>query len=127
MELENNYYHNCRFVYHSYCTDYLSNRSIAAVESRVVLFTTNEMSRVDSSRETLFVWVSTIYIIIWLLCQIYLKFGRAENQSLFILPFLQNTCKKCKFYNANPYLKCALHPSLVLTKQAQNCIDYCGK
>jgi len=33
-------------------------------------------------------------------------------------------CKSCRFFSNNPYLKCALHPSSVLTKQAKDCSDY---
>lgn len=36
----------------------------------------------------------------------------------------QLPCKKCKFYNNNPYVKCAVNPSLALTKEAEDCGDY---
>jgi adenosine deaminase len=36
-------------------------------------------------------------------------------------------CKHCKFYSSNPILKCAIHPSKVLTPDAIHCPDYCFK
>lgn len=33
-------------------------------------------------------------------------------------------CKHCKFYSRSPYLKCAVHPTIALTKQAIDCSDY---
>ncbi|MBR8835915.1 MAG: hypothetical protein DSM106950_18315 [Stigonema ocellatum SAG 48.90 = DSM 106950] len=34
-------------------------------------------------------------------------------------------CKKCQFFSNNRYLKCAVQPGIVLTKEAENCPDYC--
>ncbi len=34
-------------------------------------------------------------------------------------------CHGCRYLNNNPHLKCALHPTTVLTKQALDCGDYC--
>ncbi|MBW4677391.1 MAG: hypothetical protein KME52_26350 [Desmonostoc geniculatum HA4340-LM1] len=36
----------------------------------------------------------------------------------------QHPCKKCHFFKNNYYLKCAVHPSMALTKEALNCSDY---
>ncbi|MEC4985267.1 MAG: hypothetical protein SAJ37_20205 [Oscillatoria sp. PMC 1068.18] len=33
-------------------------------------------------------------------------------------------CSKCVYFENNPYLKCAVRPDLVLTKEATNCKDY---
>lgn len=33
-------------------------------------------------------------------------------------------CRRCKFYHPNAYLKCAVHPSKVLSTAAQDCPDY---
>lgn len=35
-------------------------------------------------------------------------------------------CQHCRYFSQNPYLKCTLHPSTVLTKQAIDCLDYCS-
>lgn len=36
----------------------------------------------------------------------------------------QIPCSNCQFFSNNHYLKCAVHPSTVLTEQALNCADY---
>lgn len=36
----------------------------------------------------------------------------------------QLPCKKCRFFNNNPYIKCAVNPNLALTKESQDCPDY---
>jgi hypothetical protein len=33
-------------------------------------------------------------------------------------------CDRCQYLDCNPHLKCAIHPSIVLTNQAINCKDY---
>ena len=35
-------------------------------------------------------------------------------------------CRNCRFFKDNHYLNCAVHPSIVLTKEALNCSDYCS-
>jgi hypothetical protein len=34
------------------------------------------------------------------------------------------SCQNCRYFSANPYLKCALHPDTVLTDAAVDCRDY---
>jgi hypothetical protein len=36
----------------------------------------------------------------------------------------QFACYHCHYFGQNPYLKCALHPTTVLTEQAADCRDY---
>jgi hypothetical protein len=38
--------------------------------------------------------------------------------------FSRIPCRKCRFFSGNPYIKCAVHPSTVLTTQAKDCSDY---
>jgi hypothetical protein len=52
-----------------------------------------------------------------------------KNRRQFLKPkshkktiYLQ--CHKCRYFTSNSYLKCSLHPSIVLTEDAINCIDY---
>ena len=48
-----------------------------------------------------------------------------QRQHLFSLkPRHKLSCRRCRYFSSNPYLKCALHPVTVLTKQAVNCADY---
>ena len=53
------------------------------------------------------------------------KFSRHGKVAIFSLQ--QVPCKKCQFFVDNNYLRCAVHPSIVLTKQSLNCSDYCPK
>ena len=55
------------------------------------------------------------------------KFKSTHKSSLSTRRFSQVPCRKCKFLANNQYLKCAVHPSKVLTAQAVNCTDYCSK
>lgn len=36
----------------------------------------------------------------------------------------QTNCTKCRFYDENSYLKCAVQPTKVLKQEAQECSDY---
>ncbi|MEH2068150.1 MAG: hypothetical protein V7K47_08295 [Nostoc sp.] len=47
-----------------------------------------------------------------------------KEEIVNIKPVQQHPCKKCHFFNNNSYLKCAVHPSIALTKEAFNCSDY---
>jgi len=49
---------------------------------------------------------------------------RPQNVTLNNSPLKQVPCKNCQFFKDNHYLNCAVHPSIVLTKQALNCSDY---
>ena len=40
-------------------------------------------------------------------------------------PLHKVRCRNCQFFSTDRYLKCAVQPSIVLTKQAENCPDYC--
>jgi hypothetical protein len=33
-------------------------------------------------------------------------------------------CNHCRYFSHNPYLKCSLHPTTVLTEQTIDCRDY---
>ncbi|MFN6531422.1 hypothetical protein [Nostoc sp. ChiSLP03a] len=47
-----------------------------------------------------------------------------KDEIVSIKDLEQHTCKKCQFFNNNYFLKCAVHPTTALTKQALNCSDY---
>ena len=36
-------------------------------------------------------------------------------------------CSRCRYFNDNHFLNCALHPVTVMTEQAVDCQDYCQK
>jgi hypothetical protein len=41
-----------------------------------------------------------------------------------IKPRPRISCSHCHYFGQNPYLKCAIHPTAVLTEQAIDCRDY---
>ncbi|MEH2294583.1 hypothetical protein [Nostoc sp.] len=47
-----------------------------------------------------------------------------KDEIVSIKHFQQHPCKNCQFFNNNHYLKCAVNPANVLTKEALNCSDY---
>lgn len=47
-----------------------------------------------------------------------------RKQRVFFDTILRNPCDRCRYLSCNPYLKCALHPSIALTARAINCTDY---
>ena len=62
------------------------------------------------------------WVILCLMASIILTVARAEIIALNRLP--QLPCRNCQFFSKNPYLKCAVHPYIALTKKANNCSDY---
>lgn len=54
------------------------------------------------------------------------KVGRSARDEIFTsIKHLQRVpCRNCRFFGNNPYLKCAINPSIVLTEQALECSDY---
>ncbi|MEH1937234.1 MAG: hypothetical protein V7L14_26725 [Nostoc sp.] len=50
-----------------------------------------------------------------------------KDERVSIKHLQQHPCKNCQFFNNNHYLKCAVHPSIALTKQALNCSEYMPK
>lgn len=52
-------------------------------------------------------------------------FGKSSQKTkVTIKPLQPIPCRKCRYYNHNQYIQCAVHPSLVLTKEALNCSEY---
>jgi len=62
------------------------------------------------------------WAILCLMVSIILTVARAEIIALERLH--QLPCRNCQFFSKNPYLKCAVHPCIALTKKASNCSDY---
>ncbi|MUG98366.1 hypothetical protein F7734_41105 [Scytonema sp. UIC 10036] len=70
------------------------------------------------------VWFSVVFIV-----SISCKFIATQNKNKTVTSnVLQHVpCEKCLYFNNNYLLKCAVHPSIALTKEALNCSDYCPK
>ncbi|MUL39251.1 hypothetical protein [Gloeocapsopsis dulcis] len=53
---------------------------------------------------------------------------RKQKQSDIVINLQQLNkipCSNCRFFSSNPYLKCAVNPTIALTEEAINCTDYC--
>ncbi|MEH1940564.1 MAG: hypothetical protein V7L01_10150 [Nostoc sp.] len=50
-----------------------------------------------------------------------------KDEIVSIKHIQQHPCKNCQFFNNNYFLRCAVHPTTALTKQALNCSDYSPK
>lgn len=46
------------------------------------------------------------------------------NRAKTTKPCCKSPCLDCRFFQNNPYLKCAVHPSKVLSTEAKDCPDY---
>lgn len=123
MDFENKLLDDNRFKYQNFHPDYLSNKFVTEIESRTAI---PSIEKLDNFSPSLFIWISILSIVSWILYQIISELDRAKIQSISIFPVSQTPCKNCKFYISNFYLKCAVHPSEVLTKQARHCVDYCN-
>ena len=97
----------------------------ALITSKAELNQTNQvMDELDSSISLFFLWATIFSIIILALVKILYKLERSKMQGLSILSHAQIPCRKCIFFDKNEYLKCAVNPNAVFTKQAIDCSDY---
>jgi predicted PurR-regulated permease PerM len=67
--------------------------------------------------------LSTITLVVFSLKR--LTFSKAFNNRLAASNSCHRIrCDRCQFFNNNLYLKCAVHPSKVLTPEAKDCTDF---
>ncbi|AFY54349.1 hypothetical protein Riv7116_1806 [Rivularia sp. PCC 7116] len=51
---------------------------------------------------------------------------KASQEDFSKIPINHKTpCSKCRYFNNNSYIKCAVQPEKVMTKEAKDCQDYC--
>jgi len=100
----------------------LSRNLIIELESNHANLQRNKLSA--SPTQNIFIWITVIGIIGWLLLETIRELGTVKIGSGVIFSFTPNKCRSCRFYASNLYLKCAVHPSIVLTRQANKCLDY---
>ena len=111
---------------HIYNNNKLSDLTLdAPITSQTELKPTNQvMDELNSSISLFFLWATIFSMIILALVKILYKLETSKMQGLSILPHAQIPCRKCTFFNKNEYLKCAVNPNTVFTKQAIDCSDY---
>lgn len=76
--------------------------------------------------EVVFVPLSFL-LIVWILLFIrQVNFWKSvRNRIATVKCIHQVPCYNCQFFKNNPYLKCAVQPSKVLSSDAMECPDYC--
>lgn len=91
--------------------------------------TTNPaLNELDSSVFLFVIWIAFWSIISWGLVKVIQKLVTVKVSGLSILPVSQIPCRHCRFFaKKNQYLRCAVRPFTVLTREAIHCSDYCGK
>lgn len=77
-------------------------------------------------------WVGVLSFIAMSWASIFLILSKllnaGQNQDMLTAHLFHTLpCRTCKFFCNNHYLKCAVHPDIVMTEQARNCSDYCPK
>lgn len=86
----------------------------------------NKPNALDISASSLYI-IPTTFFTFWLMYLIVstdlLKF--AKHKISIIKNLEQVPCKNCRYFTNNPYLRCAVNPSIALTSEAVNCSDYC--
>jgi hypothetical protein len=71
----------------------------------------------------LIVWGIVVYLVSYF-CKSLENVTQNKDERVIVKYLDQHPCKNCQFFNNNYYLKCAVHPSTALTKEAFNCSDY---
>ena len=99
----------------------LSKNVIVEVESNLIDYS---VIQIDRQTQTFLVWITLFGVIIWALYEVSFKLQLPKARDREIFCFSKTPCRKCKFYANNAYVKCAVNPLVVHTKQANNCRDY---
>jgi hypothetical protein len=73
--------------------------------------------------------LAPIYFLVMTGALIFLRLSNsckaAGNPNTSLKRLHQIPCNNCRFFTRSHYLKCAVHPSTALKKEAINCPDYC--
>ncbi len=108
-------------IYHP---ENLSTSFAIEAESKIVSPTANQL---DNSIQIFFIWIGVLSIISWILFELIRELGTVKIKDISFARFSSSPCRNCEYFDRNLYLKCAVHPNRVLTRQASNCIDYRNK
>lgn len=65
-----------------------------------------------------------LIFLISLLLEISWRLHHRKPKIILSRPFPQIPCYHCRYFQENPYLKCAVNPSKVLTLEAMDCLDF---
>lgn len=88
---------------------------------------TDTINEIDFTILAFFLWIACLSIVSWGLFKVGQKLARGKFRGLSFLPVDRIPCRNCRFFDKNQYLKCAVRPFTVLTRQAVNCSDFYSK
>jgi hypothetical protein len=74
--------------------------------------------------DAVFVIVTSLVVISAIAASIYAHLPKTIQRSFSFKWHSKVPCHRCHYFNDNPYIRCALHPRAVVTKQAVDCQDY---
>lgn len=89
--------------------------------------TNSSLNKIDSYVPLFFLWITIFSVIILTLMKVLQRLEKSNVKNISIWSKSQAPCRNCIFFDKNEYLKCAVNPHAVLTKQANDCADYCNK
>ncbi|WP_036477745.1 hypothetical protein [Myxosarcina sp. GI1] len=79
----------------------------------------------DGGVHLLLIWIVSIVGFCFLLKKSKSQPDKTNSQNLSVFQhFTQPDCEKCRFFDKNSYLKCAVHPIYVGKINAKDCSDY---
>lgn len=75
--------------------------------------------------DSVFALYSSIAILTAMAVSTYAFVARERQKSDARKSLEKSPCDRCEYFNRNLYLNCAIHPTIVKTEAANDCIDYC--
>lgn len=127
MDFENIALNNHSFDIQTFHPENLSTKIAIDTESKVVLASVNKPDKSIDKIDAFFICIVTLSITSWILYKLIQVGIKIKDKDISVSPVFPPPCRNCQFYDKNPYLKCAVHPSWVFTEHATNCVDYCNK
>lgn len=107
----------------------ISVKQSTLIEDKLIAVTHNNTKNKDGDIPTAIVFLAPICFMIvgavflFIILQ-FLKITQNKKDIFNIDCMKECPCRRCKFFVDNNYIKCAVNPSIVLTKQAINCSEY---
>ncbi|MDZ8187083.1 MAG: hypothetical protein RMX96_19825 [Nostoc sp. ChiSLP02] len=107
----------------------ISDNQYNLFEAKAVEITHNNRKPQDGEIPTFLVFLAPVCFMIvgvafWVIISKILKITQNKHGTSNIDRLNQYPCRNCKFFDDNNYIKCAVKPSVVLTKQARDCPEY---
>lgn len=102
----------------------ISLNVLPSTEAKLEKAKSNEASPTEAA---MVFWFSLIFVLCGIaICNLISEILTIVRKKLVVIQkrVEEVPCENCRFFSNNPYLKCTVHPSIVLTKEAIHCPDY---